>query len=186
MRKNKLFYYYIKITSILLTLCIGYILSIIIYCPSFYIHEGGHMAYGFFDNTFYGRSSNYKITNWIDCPAMPFLKLPQQIHMIEGKMSLNYIFGGIIAVILFSIFISMYFYKKTRKKIYFLFPIIFVYHELIGNFLCGTDNLKGEPFSICQNLIVSKALYLVIPFLIISISIIIYPKVFKIIRKITK
>ena len=156
---NLNFEFYFKFTGILISVFVSYLVGVLIYCASFYVHEGGHIAFGLFDNLLYGEIARFEITSWINCPLIPFFKLPQQTTLIEGHPSLNFIFGGIIAIILVSMFISYLFYKQTNKKIYWLFPVVFTYHELLGNFLCGTDNPLGKPFQICEkNILVGNLL----------------------------
>ncbi|MAG38685.1 hypothetical protein CMO90_01225 [Candidatus Woesearchaeota archaeon] len=133
---------------------ISFLISLFVYGGSFYIHEGGHIAYGFLGNLIEdGTITKFSIENWIDMPLFSFIKLPQRTKIIEGNPSLNFALGGIITIILMSTFLAILYYKKSKnknKKYVFLLPIIFTIHEISGNFICGTDNITGNPLDLCN------------------------------------
>lgn len=133
---------------------ISFLISLFVYGGSFYIHEGGHIAYGFLGNFIEdGTIAKFSIENWIDMPLFSFIKLPQRTKIIEGNPSLNFVFGGIITIILISSFLAISYYKKSKnknKKYVFLIPVIFAIHEISGNFICGTDNALGSPLELCN------------------------------------
>lgn len=182
-KREKVFNCFLKIEGMLISLLIAFFVAVLIYCFSFYVHEVGHIVYGSFNSLLRGEPLNFTITNWINCPIFTFIKLPQQTF---GKKSLNFAFGGIIFTILVTTFVSGLFHKKTKNKLYWLFPVIFTYEEFFGNFLCGTDNWQYKPFPICKNWFISNAIHLVIPSLTILISLLIYPKISKFLEKLIK
>jgi len=124
-----------------------------IFFLSYYVHEGGHILFGQLNNLILeGKLSKIVISNWINYPLIPFLKLPQQTRILEGKGSLNFIFGGIFLSILISIFVAWIGYKQSKDKLWFLLPLPIITHEIFGNYFCGTDNLQNNPLAICQEL----------------------------------
>ena len=87
---------------------ISFLTSLFVFGGSFYIHEGGHMAYGFLGNFIEdGTITKFSIENWIDAPILKFIKLPQRTKIIEGNPSLNFALGGIITIILLSSFLAI-------------------------------------------------------------------------------
>ena len=177
---------YLKYFLIFLSILFSTFLGIFIYCTSFYVHEAGHMVFGFLDNLIKGRIAKFVITNWVDCPIFPFLKLPQQTRIVEGKTSLNFTFGGTIFTILIMFFISYCLYTKFKnqnKKYIFLFPLLFFIHEILGNFLCGTDNLYSRAYPVCNgNPIITYTIKSIPYLLAIPIFILIYPYINRIIQ----
>ena len=152
-KKSKIINIYLKSYLLFVLLIISFLASIFIYSASFYVHEGGHIAYGFLGNFIEdGTITKFSIENWIDAPILKFIKLPQRTKIIEGTGSANFALGGIIMVILVSLFFALSYYrlsKSKNKKYVFLIPIIFAIHEISGNLICGTDNFTGLPLSIC-------------------------------------
>lgn len=139
----------IKISIIILA---GY-LFLSLFFIFYYVHEGGHILFGQLNNLIIeGKLSKIVISNWINCPLIPFLKLPQQTRILEGNGSLNFIFGGIFLSILISIFVAWMGYKQSKNKFWFLLPLPIIIHEIFGNYFCGTDNLQNSPLAICQEL----------------------------------
>lgn len=178
---SKYFKIYFKCLPYVLSLLAAILLGPILFCLSFYLHESGHILYGFFDNLLTkGIIAKFEISNWVEFPLLSFIKLPQQTRIIEGHTSLNYAFGGImIIVVSFSVF-SWYYYKNSKnryKKAVFLFPVIFLLNEVFSNFLCGTDNFIGKPSPICGTssivnfIIISIPYLLMIPFFLLFIPI---------------
>lgn len=171
MNKLKFNYIYFKVilplSSFLLSLCIGPI----IYCLFFYVHEFGHIIYAFTSTLIHdGTIIKFHIGNWIACPGFEFIKLPQQVIIDEGYISLAFAFGGIILVIIFSIFLAYIFYKQSEnknKKYVFLFPLILFVNEILGNFICGTDNPLNNPYFNCEKIIIIKLILESLPFLLV-------------------
>ena len=170
---------YFKFAPILIALLFGFVLGILVYCLSFYVHEGGHIIYGFTDNLIHnGTIAKFNITSWIKCPVFSF-ELPQQTTIIKGRPSLNLALGGPIITILFISFLSLMLYKNLKiknKKAILLFPLIFLIHEFFGNFLCGTDNIMHAPHPICEGNLFFDIIIKSIPYLLaIPLFFIIYP-----------
>ena len=163
--------FYFKVFPYIIAFCIAFVSGIVLYCLSFYIHEGGHIADGFFDNLISkGIVAKFEISNWIECPILKVLKLPQQTRITYGYTSMNYAFGGIILTILVFSFFSYYYFKSSKNKYkwaVFLFPILFIIHEIFGNFLCGTDNLNGNLYPLCASSIFINYMIKSIPYLLI-------------------
>jgi hypothetical protein len=125
--------------------------SLIIFFLSFYIHEAGHIIFGIFNNLLLGRGfPKIFISNWIDFPLIPFLKLPQQTIIGAGAGSLNFIFGGILFSFLFWTFFSLLLYKHSKQKLCFLIPLVILIGEITGNYFCGTDNITHNPLPLCN------------------------------------
>jgi len=127
-------------------------LFLIAFFGLFYVHEFGHMLFGS-TNTIIteGHLSKTAISVWIDHPLLPFVKLPQQTKVLDGKGSVNFIFGGIIFTILISLLIAFYGYRFSKDKLWFLFPVPIMIHEIFGNYFCGTDNFTNNPLTICNS-----------------------------------
>lgn len=119
---------------------VSYILASLTYCGSFYLHEFGHVIFSF--------SPKFEFSNYVSCSPLPIFSIPQQtIPAIKTALTP---FGGTILII----GLALIFVWLTRKKLdrsRWLIPLIFGYHEFIGNFLCGTDNLKGGTLDFCIN-----------------------------------
>ena len=119
---------------------------------SFYLHEGGHIVGNFFDSLVIKREWIVPhFYNWVEIP--PFgLKAPQSTYM--EHMSILSFFGGIFITSLLAILLTylyLKFSKKNYKKVSLLILLVFLFHEIIGNFLCGTDNFRLSPHKICNN-----------------------------------
>ena len=163
--------FFISLFFILLIICTYFTLS-------FYVHESGHIFGGIIGDMISGNQiQNYSISNWIPSP-FPGLMMPQQIHN-SGKVTGFFIFGGMFAEIIFSLFICllifMIFDFKNKAWI-FVIPIFTIIRQLLSNFLCGTDNFTNHPFAICQeNLQVIFLLRWFDYLLILLLFIIIFP-----------
>lgn len=143
---------------IVLAVLFGLIITNLVYCGNFYVHEAGHIVFGYLGNVLYGGSMGFEISKWVKCPLIPLFKMPQQTRIVQGEVTGSFVFGGAVMVVLVALFISFWFYKWTKNWLYWLFPVIFIWHEFFGNFLCGTDNLAAKPFPICaENWIVGNA-----------------------------
>ena len=162
---------YLKYAPYILSFLVALVLGPLLYCLSFYIHEFGHIAYGFFDYLIStGKIADIGISNWINCSFLPVLKIPQQTRTVDDYASLSFALGGIIMTLLFFSVFSYYYFKKSKnpnKKAVFLIPLIFALNEIFGNFLCGTDNLFGKPYPICQTIPIIDFIIKPIPFLLI-------------------
>lgn len=158
-----------KLIFIFLLIIISIYIGILIYASSFYIHESGHIIFGFTDNLLlHGKIAKFTISSWVVFPLTPF-KIPQQARIIDGTSSWSFTFGGIMFTILVMTSISYYFYNKSinkNKKYVFIIPIIFLIHEIIGNFLCGTDNLYTKEYAICYKNQIINYIIKSIPFLL--------------------
>lgn len=120
---------------------------------TFYIHEGGHMAFGFMNNLITsGTITKFNVTDWSLHPLFKFIKLPQRTAIVEGtgNGSLNFVFGGIITMFLISAFVAYNGYKFSKRKLWFLLPMLVLATELTGNYFCGTDNLTSNTLPACE------------------------------------
>lgn len=175
----------IIIIAILLSLFIGFFGGLLIFCSSFYVHEGGHLIYGWFDSKYHNQNVEFQITNTIKCPFLTFIKLPQRTEAFYSQpipRSVAFAMGGSIAVMLVSAFFAYVGYIHTKKKLYWAFPVIFVINEVITNFLCGTDNYLGEPLFVYKN--VNLITQSIVIFLLICLVIFLcYPKILDALRK---
>jgi hypothetical protein len=181
-KRKKYANYLLILAATLLTFAAAYLIILLIDIPHFYLHEGGHMAYGFFDNKLHGRSSEFSITSWKEYPLFSFIKVPQQTTMLEGKPSLNYALGGIFAVILVSLLISFGLCKYTKRNIFLAFPPLFVYYEVVGNFICGTDNPHSVPYALCGYI----SSWWVYPYFLVFLFLVahlLYPSIYKRVHK---
>lgn len=170
-RRN--FKHYMIFTAFLVALLPAFWIATISYCSIFYVHEAGHMAYGTLDNLINGKPSKFEITAGTTCPMLDFFKIPSQTTMRQGNLSLNYIFGGSILTILAVSFLSYIVYKFTKNKASFLFIVLFLYHEIMGNFLCGTDNILGRPYNICSTTFAGQLIQFFFPLYMLLIAYII-------------
>ena len=138
---------------LLLKVWIILILSFILYFWLFffttYIHETGHILFGFGDSLIKGKITHFSIGNFINHPLTPFILLPQQAKIVSGEGSLNFILGGPFFNMIVFFGLSLLGYKISKNKLWFLLFISIVLFEVSGNIICGTDNLYGGPLSIC-------------------------------------
>jgi len=144
-----------RYASRVMHICLMTLLTIVVlelFFFTYYIHEFGHMVFGFFDGLFHGEVYKIVISNWIPHPHIPFIKLPQQTQIIDGKNSLNFIFGASILNSLIFSAVSLIGYRRTKNPFWFLIAFSIIGFEIFGNFLCGTDNLRNGPREFCQNL----------------------------------
>ncbi|MFH0874712.1 MAG: hypothetical protein V1859_02155 [archaeon] len=172
---RKIFSYYTLFTAFLVALIPAYLIGVATYCGHFYIHEAGHMIFGSFDNLIHGRPSEYRITTYSSCPSMEFFKIPHQVLMAEGKPSLNYALGGSITVMIVIVFLTLITYKLTKNKLSYAFPFLFLIHEIFGNNLCGTDNIRGAPLDICRTTFIGSIIPYFFYFYMALIAILLTP-----------
>lgn len=161
---------YLEYIPYILAFLISLILGPLLYCLSFYVHEAGHIIYGFLDNLVSrGLIAKFTISNWIECPLIKSLKLPQQTKILYGYTSLNYYYGGIVLTLLVSSIICYYYTRCSKNKhklVIFLFPLLFALEEVLGNFLCGTDNVHGIPYPVCASSAIINILIKAVPYLL--------------------
>lgn len=116
------------------------------------IHELGHIIFGFLNNLIRdGTITKFKI-NSVENPLFPFIKIPQQTQITNGKGSTSFIFGGMIFSVLIITIISLICYNLSKKKHWFLLIIPVLIQEVFGNYFCGTDNLTNNPLPLCKEL----------------------------------
>lgn len=139
------------ILAILITILFSIILMEFIIISTIYVHEGGHIVFGLSSNLINGRSLGFHINNWIPGSILfSFIKAPQQTHLDEGDTLVFRLGGSLLVLILYGI-VSLFLSYKTKNSLYILLMCIFLYIELIGNFICGTDNYLNNPLSLCNN-----------------------------------
>jgi hypothetical protein len=171
---------YKKYLGIFLTFLISIIIAIpfhlIYYYFTFYIHEAGHIFFGTIGSIIEGKIPNYKINNWITYDSLPFLKIPQ-----TTKGTLNFLlpYGGSLMILIIISLISYILSEKLNTKIFFLFIPLFIFHELIFNFIYGTDNYLRMPLIPKNEIIIDFLVNIFIFFSILILSLIIYLKINK-------
>lgn len=187
--RYKLLTIMIEIFSLYASFFISCLSAILIGYAYYYVHEAGHWIFGFIYNLIvYGIIAEFKITSWKDT-AISFLKIPQQTSIIKGNPSFFLTFGGIFfGVFIVSIIAYMIYYRIKRKNKIFvvIIPIIFVIFEIVGNFLCGTDNYLGNGNSLvsCSDNILGIIRDYILVLLIIPAFYIIYPSVRNLLKKV--
>lgn len=117
---------------------------------TYYTHETGHILFGLGDGLIKGKINKFEIGNHVQHPLTSFILLPQQVKIIEGKGSLNFMLGGPIFNIILFFSLSLLGYKLSKNKLWFLLFISIVVFEISGNIICGTDNFTGNSLSICN------------------------------------
>jgi hypothetical protein len=168
---------YFEVLTISLALAFSIYVGPLINCLSFYVHEGGHIIFGILGNVFYeGIVPEIRVMNYITCPFPLQIPLPQQVRLISGTSSAAFIFGGAAFTIITFTAISVLLFDRNRSKAFVLFPIIFFFHELFGNVLCGTDNFFGQPHLICKSGFISQYIVEPTPFyLTAAVFLVTYP-----------
>lgn len=119
------------------------------------VHEIGHVSLGSIEGLLYGQPRSFYISNYVNM-SIGFIdfKVPQETTIVGAKGGLLFIFGGIILSLLFWGWVGLFLYKKTKKFVYpSLLFVIFLMRELLGNYMCGTDNLSGSKLVVCVSLI---------------------------------
>ena len=116
-----------------------------------YIHEVGHMVFGFADGLIKGNVTTFTITSWVNHPFLKLPILPQQTKVVNGTGSLNFAMGGPIFSILIFLGLSLFAYLRSGRKLWFLLFFSILIFEISGNIVCGTDNPFGNPLSICNH-----------------------------------
>jgi hypothetical protein len=160
---------------------IGYILTVLTSISYYYVHELGHILFGYLDNSgnilLHGNFPNITITGWIDTP-ISFIKAPQQTT-ITGYHIISPYGGMILGLSLVSI-ITFLIYSRTNRKVrvlILLIPFIFLIFEIVSNFICGPDNWSANALLSCSNNFLDIIRSNVLLFLIFPISYLIYPSV---------
>jgi len=143
---------------ILLTFIIAFsgaiALAIPTYCVYFYIHEAGHMIFGYFGSLIVsGQAASFNVTNWIEFPGLEFIKLPQQTKMTQGQPTLFFTYGGVVFIVAMVSLLSYFILRRLSgngRAMIFFYPVFFSVHELIGNVVCGSDNPSGHALNACN------------------------------------
>ncbi|MFH1365592.1 MAG: hypothetical protein ABIH28_03345 [archaeon] len=149
-------------TGIFLLLVVFFMALFLLVTP--YIHETGHVIFGFLDGLPRGTINQFTISVWKPYPFLEFIKTPQQTKITSGQSSFNFALGGPIFSILVFFGLSLFGYLRSKdKKWFFLFFSVFVF-EISGNIICGTDNFIQDSLSICN-----KSLDLTIQFLSLAL-----------------
>jgi hypothetical protein len=128
-----------------------FILFLSLFFFTFYLHEAGHVIFGFSNDLLQGKISSFAITSHVNHPFLPFIHLPQQTRALSGVSSLNFAMGGPIFNILIFLGISFIAFQRSGKKFWFLLFLSVLVFEVSGNIVCGTDNFVGNPLSICNH-----------------------------------
>jgi hypothetical protein len=168
-----------KVIALDLALILGAFMVWISIYVTFWLHECGHMLFGFLHNLLmHGTISTFRVTRWVDFPPIPFLRAPQQVTITNGDPSLNFALGGILLVILAWTAIACVFSwwsRNASRNWIFIVPLVFACMEILGNFLCGTDNPAGIPQPFCSAGTVQSFLE-TLPFaLILPFTVLLYP-----------
>ncbi len=143
------------IISYLISLIAALLISAVIITATYYIHEGGHILFGYIGNILHNSESSFNISNWVNHPIIPYIKVPQQTTILKGYNTLDFVIGGMLLdIVVFSI-IAIIIYKHSKpqkKKFIILILLSIIFYELVGNFLCGTDNHTGKPLTDCSGI----------------------------------
>ena len=175
---QELYFYWLNyfiIALISMAIGTGFFLS------SFYIHEGGHILFGYLYNAWVGNYNVPYISNWTDFYGIP---LPQQTNNEKGVTTCWFGLGGIYlmltTIFLITFILSKKLVKVSKILIYSIFLVFFV-KEIVGNFILGTDN----PFGGIENPTIKNSLeYL--PFLLMIVFFFILANYYSKFDKITK
>jgi len=116
-----------------------------------YIHETGHIIFGFCDSLLKGNINTFTISNWNSHPYFDIIKTPQQVMITSGKGSLNFALGGPLFSIILFFALSLFGYLISKEKKWFLLFLSILLFEISGNVICGTDNLIGTSLSMCNH-----------------------------------
>ena len=145
-----------KKIKLILTFCvlilIFYLFWVYFFLLGHFIHETGHMLFGTLGSLLNGRYASFTFSNWVSIPCIPFVKFPQQTQILSGYKTGGFILGGTFLILLFSFLISFVLIRRNRPFLALFFFLTFSLYELIGNFICGTDNFNGGPYpvSVCN------------------------------------
>ena len=188
-RKSKKFFaMYNQGLSYLISLLVAIFISIVIITSTYYIHEGGHILFGYLGNIQNNQESSYNITNWIEHPIIPSIKVPQRTAILEGYNTVGFVIGGMFLDIMVFSVIATIIYKRSknsRKKFILLIPLAIILFELTGNFLCGTDNLTGNPLIDCNASGISGiATNLALLLVILSSTVFLQPRIHSLLLKV--
>ncbi|MBI2657404.1 hypothetical protein HYX08_01775 [Candidatus Woesearchaeota archaeon] len=145
MDKNKFLSYLIFLLIVLLP---SIFIAILLFCSSYYIHEAGHIFFGFIDNLFHLKLISPYISNYVDCL---FLNVPQQTRNIADS-TLFALGGSLFSLLLFGM-IAYYSNKRLGKSAIWAYMILISYsfREIIFNIIFGTDNFKHSPLMNLQD-----------------------------------
>lgn len=124
-----------------------------------YIHESGHILFGFGNDLILGKISSFAITSHVGHPFFPFIPLPQQTKALSGIPSLNFAMGGPAFSIIIFLGISWLAYMRSGRKFWFLLFLAILIFEVSGNIICGTDNFFSNPLSVCNHQLDLKLQY---------------------------
>lgn len=129
-----------------------------------YIHETGHIMFGFADNLLLkGKLTHFSISSWVPHPIIRFISLPQQTKIIENNYgSVNFMLGGPTFTMLVFFVISLLAYLRSKNPLWFILFFSIVLFEISGNVICGTDNLSGNPLPTCNHNLDLTAQYIAI------------------------
>ena len=130
-------------------LCFVFFMSLFFFL--YYVHETGHIVFGFADGLVKGKITTFTISSWVNYPFFHFLKLPQQTKIVNGLPSLNFVMGGPIFTILVFLGLSLFAYLRSKNSLWFLLFFSIALFEISGNVICGTDNFTGSPLSVCNH-----------------------------------
>jgi hypothetical protein len=119
-------------------------LGILSYAAMFYVHEAGHVVVGSIIQIIRLKVPIPVISNWTH---LWFIPLPQQVKVLGLGHNIFFALAGSAFVLIFVMLITLRLFNRRRKYtwISLALPIVFLFHELVGNFLFGTDNHLGTP-----------------------------------------
>ena len=159
MNHDRFIDFFKELLAYIIAIIPAYIIVSVLVSLELFIHEFGHITFGFLTNLLHGYEGSFYFSNMIQHPLIPFIHLPQQTTT-TGPVTGSYIFGGVLLMIVIWWFVSSHLFKKTKDRSYYLLFIIFLLFELSGNLICGTDNLTGKPLGLCIPLIKNLPTYL--------------------------
>jgi len=146
-----------------------------------WIHEPGHMLFGYIGSILHGQTASFYISAWQDLGFIPLKIAPQQTTSIQGVLTGGFYLGGILLTLLV-IWVIVYFvhkYTKLNKMGIMFIALGFTTHQIVGNLVCGTDNWVGDSLPICLPIVREIYPFVVFLFLLFGFHMLILEKVLK-------
>ena len=172
--------YLIQSASIGFNIIVSSSIALLLLCTSFYIHEAGHVIFGFIANLLHLKFNVPSIITWKMCSFIP---VPQQTSNIEQYFL--FAFGGVIFSSIFYIYYSYYLSKKYNlsKSLLYILAGLLIFREIFGNIIFGNDNLINNPLLIKEDhIIINFVLENILYLLTIIIFFAIYKRIYNYIK----
>ncbi|MCX8175485.1 MAG: hypothetical protein N3E51_04745 [Candidatus Micrarchaeota archaeon] len=115
------------------------------------VHEFGHRLFGTVGSFYHtGKLPVFATSGWQNCTGIPAIPCPQQTYLVDGVATGGMLYGGPFLVIVVAALLAASLYKRTGKRLFLLFPLLYAVSEISANLVCGTDNLSGLPLPACK------------------------------------